>query len=182
MKKNILIFLLVLLLPQQLTAAGIFVNPNKLFLKTTAKQQVIKELKVKNISPGPVIYNLYTDELSEMIAINPPFFRLEPNAEQIITLTIVPSVSGVLTTNISIVAQEIDRRKFNADAGVKIPIEIIALPVGTNSNYTIIIIFCLFLIVVLSGLIFILKKRMSLWNKIFTSRSINFLGHKWWFK
>lgn len=183
MKKFILLFILFILLPQKLSAAGLFVNPSKLFVQTTTKHRVYKELTIKNISLGPLIYNLYSDELSEMITINPSIFRLEPTEEQKIKITIKPTITGTLITNISIVAQEIDRRKFNADAGVKIPLEIIALP-EIAINYSKFLIGKLFGLIIIIGLIIILirqKKKKSLKQKILYS--VNLLKNKnWWSK
>lgn len=184
MKKYFLIFFISLVFfPTPLGATGILVTPSKLFVQTTVKKAVAKELVIKNISQGPLIYNLYSDELSEMITINPSIFRLEPTEEQKIKITIKPTITGTLITNISIVAQEIDRRKFNADAGVKIPLEIIALS-KVAINYSKFLIGKIFGLIVIISLIIILirqKKKKSLKQKILYS--VNLLKNKkWWSK
>jgi len=167
------------------SAAGVLVDPSKLFIQATVKQEAKKILVVKNISESPLIYNLYSDELTDIITISPSIFRLEPEEEIKIAVVVKPKHQGVMSTNISVVAEDLDRRKFNAAAGIKIPLEIIALPKASinYSNWTVGIIIALLIISLLViAVIYIIKKRKkTVWHKI-TSSSVNLLHHQkpWW--
>jgi len=108
----------------QLYAAGISVTPDKLSIQTYVKGAVERDLYIKNISSGPVIYNLYAEELNDQITIQPDFVRLEASETQRIKIGVKPKEVGVFITNIAVVAQELDRRQFNASAGVKIPLDL----------------------------------------------------------
>ena len=105
-------------------AAGIAVSPSQLFFKLTVGQSQEKFLIVENLSAEPVIYNLYSDEFAGQITLAPDSFRLEPGEKQKIKVSPLFKQAGLWSTNLSIVAQELDRRKFNVATGVKVPLSI----------------------------------------------------------
>ena len=155
----------------RLLAAGISVTPDKLSVQTYVKGEASRDLYVKNISQGPVIYNLYAEELADAINIQPDFVRLEPAETQRIKITIKPREIGVFITNIAVVAQELDRRQFNASAGVKIPLDlrVNAAPKTIFSELGFWgIIGGVFSIIALASIIMIIrKKRLPLWRRLF---------------
>ena len=71
-----------------------------------------------------MIYNLYAEELVNEITIQPDFIRLEASETQRIKISVKPKEVGVFVTNIAVVAQDLDRRQFNASTGVKIPLDL----------------------------------------------------------
>ena len=77
-----------LLVCSQIQAAGISVTPDKLSVQTYVKGEVERDLYIKNISSGPVIYNLYAEELVNEITIQPDFIRLEASETQRIKISV----------------------------------------------------------------------------------------------
>lgn len=187
MKLRYIIFpLICLTVINHVLAAAISVSPTKLEVQTEVKKEVKRTLTIKNISSTPQVYNLYSDELEEIISITPIIFRLDPEEQTTVTLTIKPLYSGILATNISVIAEDIDRRRFNAAAGVKVPLQIIALP-GPKINYTKWFIRGIISLLIVLALILIIislskRRKRSFWQKI--TRPINLLHHKkkWWQK
>ncbi|MBU1131075.1 hypothetical protein KJ840_03005 [Patescibacteria group bacterium] len=151
-------------------AAGISVSPNSLFFSLPVNDKETKTLTINNISTAPQIYNLYSDELTDIITINPTIFRLEPGEDINVSITVRPRQDGALATNISVVAEDIDRRKFNAAAGVKIPVEIIAKDIASSffqKNFFWFIITISLLIIAADVIIIIRRRRhLTFWQKI----------------
>jgi len=160
-----------LLVWSQIQAAGISVTPDKLSIQTYVKGEVVRDLYVKNISSGPVIYNLYAEELADEIAIQPDFIRLEASETQRIKISVKPKTMGVYVTNIAVVAQELDRRQFNASTGVKIPLDlrVTSAPktVFSELSFWGIIGGALSIVALVVVIIIVRKKRRSLWEKLF---------------
>jgi len=186
MKKIITITCLLgwLLIGYQVYAAGLSVTPDKLSIQTKVKEQASQDIYVKNISPGPVIYNVYSDELVEQIEIQPNFFRLEMGDTQKVKITAQPHEAGIYLTNISVVASDLDQREFNASTGVKVPLQIIVLSAAGFSFPIINLWVIIIAVVAVATLLLILavnkRKKRSLWQKI--GHSVNLLHHRkpWW--
>ncbi len=116
-----------LLLPIfSVSAVGIGVKPKEVNLEVKVGQEVKTELLMMNVSAEPAIYQIYPDGLESIISISPTDFGLEPNANQIITLTIKAKTPGRFATNISAVARPLGAGGLPAALGAKIPITITA--------------------------------------------------------
>ncbi|PIT90542.1 MAG: hypothetical protein COU22_01585 [Candidatus Komeilibacteria bacterium CG10_big_fil_rev_8_21_14_0_10_41_13] len=108
-------------------AAGISVTPSRLTFKQTEGVKKSAYFQVRNLAGEPAIFNLYVDEFADQISLEPDNFRLEPDELIKVKATVMPKAAGLFATNISIVAQDLDRRKFNVATGVKIPLQITSL-------------------------------------------------------
>jgi len=88
-----------------------------------------------------------------------------------------------LATNLSIIAEEIDRREFNAATGIKIPVQIITLP-GQTANYAKPIIKGIIILLLTSGLMLLIWRLLFKKKKHFWHNAINLLHQKkpWWKK
>jgi hypothetical protein len=173
MRKLLILILLVssfFVASNQLLAAGLLVTPDKMEVQTIVKESVSQDIYIKNISQGPVIYNLYSDELTDQINIQPNFIRLEPKEIQKIRVRVKPSKVGLYLTNIVVLAQDLNRRQFNAAAGAKVPLKIDVLPSPVSffqKNFFWVIIGISVVILALDILIIIQRrKKQSFWQKV----------------
>lgn len=172
MKKIFLLFFLLCLFkaPFQAIAAGISVTPSSLIYYLPVKTKVIQKLAVENSFTNPQIYEVYSDELSDLVAISPASFRLEPGERQEVQIIVTAKNSGNFATFISVMAADINRQQFNAATGVKIPLQITALtpaPTFFQKNFIWFIIIVCCLILLLDVLIITrFKKKLSWRQKI----------------
>lgn len=182
---KILIFSILLLVAIQLAqAAGISVKPSELHFNLQAKSQDSQTIVIENISGQPIIYNLYADELADQIFLSPTNFRLEIGEKKRIKVKVQPEKPGTFATNLSIVAQDLDRRKFNVSTGVKVPITLevnVAPPVPLLGLFkkVIIVLFPFLIIMLIAGLLVRRKKR---WYQRLGDAAVNLAHHQrpWW--
>lgn len=181
MKKVFLVALLSFLAAVKVSAAGISVRPTKLFFKAQVNQSASQTLTVKNITTGPLIYRFYSDDLADQIIIKPEFLRLDPAESEQVVITSQLRYPGIYLTNLSVLAEAMERRDFNTIAGIKVPLEIRAESAASNwfNQYLILLgAIILFLAVVLFLVRLKFRRRRTIWQKI------NLLSHhqKWWQK
>ena len=122
-KITVFIFLF-LVLTQTALAVGIGVKPKKIDLDVGVGKIVKTEMLIMNVSKQPAIYQVYLDGLTDFVSVSPTDFKLEPNANQIVTVTVKAKSPGILATNISAVARPLSVGGLPAASGVKIPITI----------------------------------------------------------
>lgn len=163
-------FLFIFAAPLSAAAVGISVTPSGLIYYLPAKNRVTKIITVTNSFTNPQIYEVYSDELTDLIAITPGSFRLEPGEKQEVQIAVAGKNSGSFATFISVVATDINRRQFNAATGAKIPLQITVLtptPTFFQKNLIWFIIIICFLILLLDILIIAgLKKKLTWQQKI----------------
>jgi len=129
--KNFLIFIFTfVLLPVLSQAAGIQVSPSKIdFTLEMEGEPVSRELVVVNPTADIQIFEVYSDEFSEIIKTNPASFTLEAGERKVVTVTVYPvatkSVSQILKTNLSVVSKPLIETRLQANTGVKIPLSIV---------------------------------------------------------
>lgn len=179
--RKILLFIIItsgwLIIGNQLSAAGLSVTPDKLFIQTAAKKSNNQDLYLKNISQGPALYNLYTDELADQINIQPNFIRLEPDEIQKVRVTATPDKAGLYLTNLVILTQDLNRRQFNAAAGAKIPLEIKVDPSASyfQNNFLLIIVIISSTIVIIDAIVIMRRRKLPWWQNL--KRTIKFFRH-----
>src|SRR3989338_2476460 len=101
-------------------AAGISVTPSQLYFEQAVGTEESESFEVANLSVEPAIFNLYADEFAGQITLEPDSFRLEPAEIMKVRVSLEPNGVGIFATNLSIVSQDLDRRKFNVSTGVKL--------------------------------------------------------------
>ncbi|MBI4053816.1 MAG: hypothetical protein HY397_00630 [Candidatus Doudnabacteria bacterium] len=99
----------------------------------SAKAQT-KEIIVANPTADAQIFEAYADDFARAFLIVPESFTLEAGGRKAVAVTLVPNRpdGGRLNTKISILAKTVAANKLQVNAGVKIPITIIA-PTTSNS-------------------------------------------------
>ncbi|HLC63878.1 MAG TPA: hypothetical protein VJK25_00815 [Patescibacteria group bacterium] len=183
--RKLIYFSLLLGFIGQAQAAGISVTPSSLYFEQTVGLKKSAYVEVKNLSAEPVIFNLYADEFEDQIRLEPGNFRLEPEESRKIKATVALKKAGIFATNISVIAQDLDRRKFNVSTGVKIPVQIKSLPAPVSKLNQLLVkallAFSLLLIITLTVIVITSHKRKRWYAKL--AGSVNLLVHHrqpWW--
>ena len=183
--RKLIYFSLLLGFIGQAQAAGISVTPSSLYFEQTVGLKKSAYVEVKNLSAEPVIFNLYADEFEDQIRLEPGNFRLEPEESRKIKATVALKKAGIFATNISVIAQDLDRRKFNVSTGVKIPVQIKSLPAPVSKLNQLLVkallAFSLLLIITLTVIVITIHKRKRWYAKL--AGSVNLLVHHrqpWW--
>jgi len=83
-----------------------------------------KEITVENPGENVSLFEVYLDDFSDWIKAKPESFVLEGGNSQKVILELKSRETGLFSTMISVVAKPLSERKFKANSGVKIPLEI----------------------------------------------------------
>ncbi|MEK7664673.1 MAG: hypothetical protein AAB361_00865 [Patescibacteria group bacterium] len=125
MKKLFLIILAAIcfLAPGLAKAVSIKVSPPEVKIETTAGF-IEKEITIENPGTNVALFEVYLDNFSDFVKINPESFILESGKSKKVVLEVKPKEAGVFSGMISVVAKPLSEKEFKANAGVKIPLEI----------------------------------------------------------
>lgn len=117
-----IIIALFLLLPPVASAGGLEVTPSKLTLQAAQGDKLFSEITVGNPTSDVQIFEVYADNFSDQIQIDPASFILEAKSRKTLTVRFLGFRSGVFATNLSVLAKPLLDSRFSANAGVKIPV------------------------------------------------------------
>src|SRR3989339_170130 len=163
MKKAVLfIIALSLWTPLISKAAGISVSPSRLNFELSAGAVASQNITVENLTAEPVIFRLYADEFGDELVLQPDDFRMEVGEKRKVKIIARPKTAGLKATNLSIVAQDLDRRQFNVLTGVKIPLtlKVSAAPAVPWNNLAVIVPLLLIVAIITAVLI---RRRRRRW-------------------
>lgn len=155
-------------------AVAVKVNPSEIKIEANA-DLTKKEIIIENPGNNVALFEVYPDNFSDWIRIEPESFILESGKSQKVILEIKNKEIGIFSTMISVVAKPLSEREFKANAGVKIPLEI-RIAQREKLNFlaaisqsikifrepkNLIFIFIIILILTLAGILIKRKKRIS---------------------
>ncbi len=103
-------------------ASALKVYPSSLSVELS-NGEGIAELTVNNPSQEATLYEVFSEEF-DWIKADPANFVLNGGENQTVSLRIRQSDPGIFASAISVTASNLSERKFQAKAGVKIPLEI----------------------------------------------------------
>ena len=135
MKKTLFLAvgLVMILWPLLLMAVGLKVSPSELKTAGNIGLLIKQVLSIQNPDTVAADFQVYSDDFSTAITINPSAFSLNPQETKVVTLEAIFLAPGIYKTNISVVAKPQINNKFRTNTGIKIPWAItIAQP---NSNH-----------------------------------------------
>jgi len=116
-------------------AAAVKIKPSEIKIDINAGVLVEEEIIIENPGVDVSLFEVYLDNFSEWIKINPESFILESGESQKVILEIENHETGIFSAMISVVAKPLSERKFRANAGVKIPLEI-RITQGERLNFS----------------------------------------------
>ena len=126
MKNFLILISIFVLFPILSQAAGIQVSPSKMdFTVEMGGEIVSKELVVVNPTADVQVFEVYSDEFSEIIKVNPASFTLEAGARKVVVVKVDPveikGSSRILRTNFSVLGKPLVETRLQTNTGVKIP-------------------------------------------------------------
>ena len=125
MKKFLLILIIFSFLTPCLSqAAAVKIRPSEIKIDVNAGVLAKEEIIIENPGVDVSLFEVYLDNFSEWIKIKPESFVLESGESQKVILEIKNNETGIFSAMISVVAKPLSERKFRANAGVKIPLEV----------------------------------------------------------
>lgn len=124
-KKFLLLTIFIILLsPTAVSAVGVSVKPSKLKIEALVNELTSVSFEVKNPSDIVSVYDVYLDDFSDWIKPAPSSFTLEAGESKKIRLQIKPQNEKIVGTIVSVVTRPLSDRKFQANSGIKVPLEI----------------------------------------------------------
>lgn len=125
--KYIYFTLLLLLLPITAIAAGLQVSPSKLEMSVTGKP-VATTLVVVNPTADVQLFEVYVSDFDKLITLRPASFTLQSGQRQNVAVSVnptyMPSGSGMVSTDVSIVGRPLAQSNVPVGTGVKVPLTV----------------------------------------------------------
>ena len=119
-----MIFAGFLLLPLESHAVGVAATPSELFAIVETGREASVRLRLRNPSAAAALYEVYPDELEDMVRPFPESLVLEGGEERDILINISPKIAGRFETVISVVARPLGGSGLQAGGGIKVPLYI----------------------------------------------------------
>ncbi len=124
MKRILLILIVSLFAANFAWAAALKVRPASIKVEIPYGVLAKTELMIENPGNNVALFEVYPDNFSDWIRIKPESFTLEQGEKQRVILEIKNQEAGVFSTMISVVAKPLSSRKFQANSGIKIPLQV----------------------------------------------------------
>ena len=105
-------------------ASALKVAPSSLDFDYASGKTEQKILTAENPGKDAALFEVYPDDFSEQININPSSFVLNPGEKKGVVVLSSFEKQGVYATAISVVSKPLSDRTFKTNAGVKIPVEV----------------------------------------------------------
>lgn len=113
-------------------AAALKVRPAELNIEIPYGNLAREELMIENPGNNVALFEVYPDNFSDWIKVKPESFTLEQGEKQKVILEVENKEAGVFSTMISVVAKPLSGRKFQANSGIKIPLQVRISEAKTN--------------------------------------------------
>lgn len=122
---SILVFIFLFLIPADLILAlGVGANVSSLDLEMKLRESGSVKISVFNISQEAGIFRVFPDELGDWIKISPDDFRLEAGESKEVKIDAFAKKTGIMATNLSILAEPLNRQGLSVGSGLKIPLRL----------------------------------------------------------
>ncbi len=123
--------------------AGIFLagNANATALKITPSSinfDIVlgktgqKVITIENPGKDVALFEVYPDDFSDLISVNPSSFTLNPEEKKEVAVFANFKNEGIFASAISIVSKPLSNRNLQTSAGVKVPLEIKVIASSKN--------------------------------------------------
>lgn len=105
-------------------AVAVKVRPAQMQMEARPGILAKKEITVENPGNNVALFEVYADDFSERIKLRPESFTLQPGEQQKVVLEVKSQETGIFSTMVSVLAKPLSGRKFRANSGVKIPLQV----------------------------------------------------------
>ncbi len=122
--KKIFLIISLCFISLSVQAVAIQIQPSELKIEADVGVLTKQEIIIHNPDNNVAFYELYMDTFSDWIKIQPESFILESKEYKEVILEIKSKETGFFKSTLSVLAKPLSERKFKAESGVKIPVEI----------------------------------------------------------
>lgn len=105
-------------------AVGVSVTPAQVNIQAHVGEESVARIKVANPSKDVVLFEVYPDDLENLVSAAPSSFTLESGEEKEVLVKVRAEEEGQFLTTLSVVGRLMADSKFQAGSGVKIPVTI----------------------------------------------------------
>lgn len=123
-KLKIALIIIGIILAPSASASGLKVTPSLLKFEAVSGKTGQKNITIENPGSDVALFEIYPDEFSGQISIDFSSFTLNPKEKKELLVSANFKEEGVYVTFLSVVSSPLSKRKFETNAGVKIPLEI----------------------------------------------------------
>ena len=174
LKLKIILISAGIVLASNASASALKVTPSSLHFEAVSKKTEQKTITIENPGSDVALFEIYPDDFSDQISVNFTSFTLNPKEKKELSIYANFKDEGIYATFLSVVSKPLSQRKFETNAGVKIPLEIKVLKNKSNfwlasisenfgrlfkNQQNLIYIFGIILILILAGFLFVKKKK-----------------------
>lgn len=122
--KIIILTLIELSFAVNVGAVSLKVAPSSIRVEAISGKTGQSSITIENPGSAVALFEVYTDDFSDWVVINPSSFTLNPGEKKEVSIYTASKEEGVYGTLLSVVSKPLSDREFKANAGVKVPIEI----------------------------------------------------------
>lgn len=106
------------------SASALKVAPSSLNFEAIRAKAMQKVITVENPGQDAALFEIYPDDFSGWISVNPASFVLNPGDKKEVLVSANFKSEGIYAAFLSVVSKPLSQIKFETNAGVKIPLEI----------------------------------------------------------
>ena len=124
LKFKIILTLASIFLAANANASALKITPSSVYLDAVFGRTEQKILTIENPGSDVALFEIYSDDFSNWISVNPTSFILNPGEKKEALISVNFRKEGIYATALSVVSKPLSERGFKTNAGVKIPLEI----------------------------------------------------------
>lgn len=124
LKLKIILILAGVFLASNISASALKITPSSVYLESTLEKTGQKVIIIENPGKNVALFEVFPDDFSDWISVFPASFTLNPGEKKEVSISVNPEKEGIYATSLSVVSKPLSEKGFQANAGVKIPLEI----------------------------------------------------------
>ena len=124
LKFKIILIFAGIFLAANISASALKITPSSVHFDVFSGKTEQKAITIEHPGKDVALFEIYPDDFSDWISVNPSSFTLNPGEKKEVTVSINSGNEGVYATTLSIVSKPLSSRKLQASAGAKVPLEI----------------------------------------------------------
>ena len=105
-------------------ASALKITPSSIHFDAVLGKEEQKNITVENPGKDVALFEVYPDDFSDFISVNPSSFTLNPGEKKEVAVFVNFKNEGIYATSLSIVSKPLSNHNLQTSAGVKVPLEI----------------------------------------------------------
>jgi hypothetical protein len=124
LKFKIILIFAGIFLTANVSASALKITPSSVHLEGVSGKTEQKIITIENPGSDVALFEVYIDDFSDWISVNPTSFTLNPGEKREVLISANSRNQGIYATALSVVSKPLSSRKLQANAGAKVPLEI----------------------------------------------------------